>query len=118
MLPAAAREEAETIVAQPRPAARTPKTVPARRQVDRSAPPERTQRSSQHSQPPRRRRRTARRLGWTLALLAAVVIAVVVVVLVAHNGSSSTVAPQKVIAQDWRSAIDQVQGLITKYTKQ
>ncbi len=45
-------------------------------------------------------------------------IAVVVVVLVAHNGSSSTVAPQKVIAQDWRSAIDQVQGLITKYTKQ
>ncbi len=45
VLPAAAREEAETIVAQPRPAARTPKTVPragrwtaARRRSARSAP--------------------------------------------------------------------------------
>jgi serine/threonine protein kinase len=95
--------------------ARTPRTVPARRpptqqQQDPPPPPER---GSQHS----RSRRVARRLGWSLVLLLVIVIAAVVVALAVHQSRQSIVDYKKVIAKDWNSAVNQVQSIISHYTK-
>jgi serine/threonine protein kinase len=111
----------ETIVARaparsPRPdpararseAPRAPRTVPARRPPVDELPPARA---------PQRSRGVARRVGWLLALLVVIVIIVVVGVLALHQGSASVVHDKRVIANDWRSAISQLQQIISRYTK-
>jgi serine/threonine-protein kinase len=96
--------------ATPRAAApRAPRTVPARRpQAQEVAAPRAEQRSG---------RRTARRIGWVLALLVVIVVIAVVVVLALHQGSTSVVQDKRVIANGWRSAVHQVEEIISKYTK-
>jgi serine/threonine-protein kinase len=89
-------------------AARAPRTVPARRPQAQEPAPQRNARP---------RRRTASRVGWLLALLVVIVVIAVVVVLAMHQSAASVVHDKRVIANDWRSAIDQVQQIITRYTR-
>ncbi|MDE3131004.1 MAG: hypothetical protein KGL16_07605, partial [Acidobacteriota bacterium] len=90
-------------------AARAPRTVPSRRQEAQDLPPARSE--------PGRGSRTARRVGWLLALLLVVVVIAVVVVLALHPSAGSVVQDKRVIANDWRSAVDQVQRIISTYTR-
>jgi hypothetical protein len=89
-------------------APRTPRTVPARRPVAQEKAPVRPE--------SRDGRGTARRVAWLLSLLVVIVV-IVVVVLALHQGSGSVVQDKRVIANGWRDAINQVQQIITKYTK-
>ena len=56
-------------------------------------------------------------MAWLLALLVVIAVIAVVVVLALHQSSNSVVQEQHVVASTWRSAIDQVQQIISKYTK-
>jgi serine/threonine-protein kinase len=104
----------ETMVvsrAQSRPVApRTPRTVPARRPVTQDTSPARTEARGGGGG-------TARRVGWLLALLVVIVVIAVVIVLALQPGSSSVVHEQQVTADGWRSAVNQVQQIISEYTK-
>jgi serine/threonine-protein kinase len=104
----------ETMVVSPGPsrsaAPRTPRTVPARRPVAQVPPPARAEQRGSGSS-------TARRMAWLIALLVVVVVIAVVIVLALQNGSNSSVHAQTVVADGWRSAIHQVQQIISKYTK-
>jgi serine/threonine protein kinase len=88
---------------------RAPRTVPARRPQVQEPVPARAEQ--------RRGRRTARRIGWVLALLVVIAVIAVVVVLALHQSSSAIIQDKRVIANGWRSAVQQVQDIITKYTK-
>jgi eukaryotic-like serine/threonine-protein kinase len=90
-------------------APRTPRTVPARRPAGQETAPVRAEQ--------RDGRGTARRVAWLFALLVVIAVIVVVVVLAMHQGSSSVVQDKRVVANDWRSAVNQVQQIISKYTK-
>ncbi len=115
VLPAQRRDDAtqETRIvprAAPRPGAvRAPRTVPAQRRLPEELAPARAE--------PRSDGRTARRVAWLLALLVVIVVIAVVVVLALNQNSASAVHDQRVIANDWRSAVQQVQSIITKYTR-
>jgi serine/threonine-protein kinase len=114
VLPAQRRDEPtqETMIvprAAPRPAAaRAPRTVPARRPVAQKMP---------HARESHAGNRTGRRVAWLLALLVVIVLIAVVIVLAMHQSGSSLVQEKRVIASGWRSAISQVQQIISKYTK-
>jgi serine/threonine-protein kinase len=118
VLPARDRDQPtqETMVvprAQPRPAApRTPRTVPARRPEPERAPARAEQRGSVD-----RGNNAARRVAWVLALVLVIAVIAVVAVMALSQSSNSVVHDQQVVANGWRSAIDQLQGIITKYTK-
>jgi len=90
-------------------APRTPRTVPARRPGAQQAEPVRAEQRGGRS--------SARRVAWLFALLVVIAVIVVVVVLAMHQSSSSIVQDKRVIANDWRSAVHQVQQIISKYTK-
>ncbi|HUY59208.1 MAG TPA: protein kinase [Solirubrobacteraceae bacterium] len=124
VLPPRDHATAETVVtkrppAHPAPAhpapARTPRTVPARRppaqqQQPEAPPPERTPQRG-------RARRVARRIAWSLVLLLVLAVAVVVVALALHQSTQSDVHYEKVIANDWNTAVNKVQSIISHYTK-
>jgi eukaryotic-like serine/threonine-protein kinase len=90
-------------------AARPPRTVPARRPAAQQTEPVRAEQRGGRS--------TARRVAWLFALLVVIAVIVVVVVLAMHRSSSSIVQDKRVVANDWRSAVNQVQQIISKYTK-
>jgi eukaryotic-like serine/threonine-protein kinase len=90
-------------------AARPPRTVPARRPAAQQTEPVRAEQRGGRS--------TARRVAWLFALLVVIAVIVVVVVLAMHQSSSSIVQDKRVVANDWRSAVNQVQQIISKYTK-
>jgi serine/threonine-protein kinase len=104
----------ETMVAPrapaPPPAARAPRTVPARR------PPTQQDVAGAYARAPENRR-TGRRVAWALALLVVIVVLVVVIVVALHQGSASVVQYKQVVAHDWQTAVNKVQGIISKYTK-
>ncbi len=99
------------------PSPRTPRTVPARRpqpvgrEPRRGDPPDRARRGDEAAG------RTGRRIAWLLALLVVIVVIAVVVVVALHQSAASTVHYRRVIANDWRSAINQVQQIISRYTR-
>jgi eukaryotic-like serine/threonine-protein kinase len=70
-----------------------------------------------YAQRRRGRSRAARRLIALLAVLAVIVAAVVVAVVIASSTSSQVVHFRTVVGHDAQSAIDQVRGVISKYTK-
>jgi serine/threonine-protein kinase len=117
VLPARDHHTEETMVVNrpaPRPAApRAPRTVPARRPAVQEPVPVPARELEGRSGG----RRTARRVGWTLALLLIVIVVVVVVAVVLNQRSQSVVHYQQVIAHDWNQAINQVQHIISKYTR-
>ena len=86
---------------QPQPYQQTGAYVPQRRQ-----PP-----------PPRRARRGAGRLFALLAFLLALIVAVIVAVAISTSTSNTAVQFRQTVARDANSAINQVQDLISKYTK-
>jgi serine/threonine protein kinase len=90
-------------------AARPPRTVPARRPAAQQTEPVRAEQRGGRS--------TARRVAWLFALLVVIAVIGVVVVLAMHQSSSSIVQDKRVVANDWRSAVNQVQQIISKYTK-
>jgi eukaryotic-like serine/threonine-protein kinase len=128
VLPPRDQATAETVVtkrpptrpapARPAPArpapARTPRTVPARRppgeQQPEAPPPE-------HAQERGRGRRVARRVGWSLVLVVVLAVVAVVVALALHQSRQSDVHYEQVIAHDWNTAVNKVQGIINHYTK-
>jgi serine/threonine protein kinase len=91
-------------------AARPPRTVPARRPAPQETPPVRAEQRGGG-------RRVARRLGWIFALLVVIAVIAVVAVLALDQSSASVVQEKRVIANDWRSAINQLQNIINQYTK-
>ncbi len=104
------QETAVVSHAPSRPAAPpAPRTVPARRPTAQEMPPARAER--------RGGRRAARRIGWIFALLVVIAVIVVIAVLALHHRSASVVHEQRVIADGWRSAVAQVQQIISRYTK-
>ena len=97
----------------PRPSApRTPRTVPARRPEPERAPVRDQQRGGGN-----RGNNAARRVAWVLALVLVIAVIAIVAVMALSQGSNSVVHDQQVVANGWRSAINQLQGIITKYTK-
>jgi hypothetical protein len=116
---ASGQPTARTIVAAPaprtRPHTQRPREVPANR-PPAPAPvtaPERAHRDPR-GEPDRR---IARRIGLALAVLVVFVVVIVVVAVLASDNSSTVVHYQKVVANGAQSAIDQVQDIISKYTK-
>jgi hypothetical protein len=91
-------------------AARPPRTVPARRPVPQETPPVRAEQRGGG-------RRAARRLGWIFALVVVIAVIAVVAVLALHQSSASVVQEKRVIANDWRTAINQLQNIINQYTR-
>ncbi|MGA9859972.1 MAG: protein kinase [Solirubrobacteraceae bacterium] len=99
----------------PAPAARAPRQVPPRRPVrpevaaySRAPAPDRElERSS----------RGFRRVMAVFALLIVLALIVVAAVTIANSTSNTVVHYQKVVARDANSAINQLQGIISKYTK-
>ena len=92
------------------PAARAPRTVPARRPSPQENP------APDHART-REARRTGRRVAWLLALLVVIVVLVVVAIAALHQDSTSTVHYKQVVAHDWQTAVNKVQAIISKYTK-
>jgi len=90
-------------------APRTPRTVPARRPAAQDTAPARGEQRGGSG--------TARRVAWLLALLVLIAVIAVVIVLALHQSSNSVVQEHSVVANTWRSAINQVQQIISKYTK-
>jgi serine/threonine-protein kinase len=105
-------QETMVVSREPSPAAaaRPPRTVPARRPGPQETPPVRAEQRGGG-------RRAARRLGWIFALLVVIAVIAVVAVLALHQSSASVVQEKRVIANDWRSAINQLQNIINQYTK-
>ncbi len=64
-----------------------------------------------------RDRRIARRVGWTLAGLLVLVVVVVVVAVLASENANTVVQYQQVVATHAQDAINQVQDIISRYTK-
>ena len=116
VLPARDHPTQETVVSAPRAPkqvpARTPRTVPARRPpVQEPLPPPVPAPSRGGCG------RAARRIGWSLALVIVIAVIAVIVVAALEQSSNSVVHYKQVVAHDWRSAVTQVQSLITRYTK-
>ncbi len=92
-------------------AARAPRTVPARRPTPQEMPPVRAEQRSGGASS------TGRRVAWIFALLVVIAVIAVVIALALHQSSASVVHEERVVASGWRSAIGQLQNIITKYTK-
>jgi eukaryotic-like serine/threonine-protein kinase len=100
---------AATVVTAPPGRAKTPREVPARRPAAPVREPE--------AEPAQRDRRLARRIAWALGVACVFVVVIVVVAILASDNSKTVVHYQTVVAGDARSAIDQVQNIINRYTK-
>jgi serine/threonine-protein kinase len=94
---------------------RTPRTVPARRPEPQSEPP--TRRATRSSPDRRGRRRHARRLAWLLTFLILLVVAAVVVVVLISQANQTVIHDQRIISKDATDAINQLQKIISRYTK-
>jgi serine/threonine-protein kinase len=102
--------------AAPRPApTRTPRTVPARRPEPETEPP--TRRAPKGSPDRRARRRRARRLAWLLTFLIVLVVAAVVLVVLLSQADQTVVHDQRIISNDATDAINQLQRIVSRYTK-
>jgi hypothetical protein len=102
-------------VPAPRPApSRTPRTVPARRP---ELEPELTSGRATKSPDRRARRRRARRLAWLLTFLLALVVAAVIVVVLISQADQTVVHYQRIVSKDYTDAINQLQKVISRYTK-
>jgi serine/threonine protein kinase len=103
------------------PVARAPRQVPARRPEPARAEvvPARRQAAQRRAAaaPPPRSGRGFRRLIGLLMLLGVLALIVIAAVLISDSTSTTVVHYQKVIAKDANSAINQIQSLISKYTK-
>ncbi len=104
---ALARTQAAQALVPEQSAARTPRTVPARR--PQQAP----------QQPPSqdRGRRSSRMVAWMLGLACLIVVIAIVVIVIANSGSSEVVQLRRVVGNDASSAIDQLKSIISNYTK-
>jgi serine/threonine protein kinase len=97
------------------PAARPPRQVQGRRQ-----PRPEVAAYSRQPVPERERPRSGRgfrRMMGALALLAVLALIVIAAVSISNSTSNTVVQYKKVVARDAQSAINQVQSLISKYTK-
>jgi serine/threonine protein kinase len=103
------------VAAAPRPAStRTPRTVPARRPEHEPEPPSRrAPKNPEH----RARRGRARRLIWLFTFLLLIVVLVVVVVVVLNQTNQTVVHDQQVISKHATDAINQLQRIVSRYTK-
>jgi serine/threonine-protein kinase len=132
---------AKTVVTAPagvrsRPAVQRPREVPANRPprevrapeparaqpIDRGGRDHRGARGDRVGHDDRveqggRDRRIARRVGWALAGLLVVVVVVVVVAVLASENANTVVHYQQVVATHAQDAINQVQDIISRYTK-
>jgi eukaryotic-like serine/threonine-protein kinase len=106
-----------------RPVAQTAETRAAQPRVARQAPPRRAPQRAQGSSnrraapPPPRSGRGFRRFMAVMALLAVLALLVIAAVVIADSSSSTVVHFQKVVAHDAQSAVNQLSGLVNKYTK-
>ncbi len=105
----------------PRPAPRTAPTRAVPRQVEgRRAPrqvPDGGVARQAPAAPVARGNRGFRRFMVLLALIAVFALVVIAAVTISNSTSSTVVHSQKVIARDYNSAINQIQNLISQYTK-
>jgi eukaryotic-like serine/threonine-protein kinase len=92
-----------------------PRQVPAREQPRRAAPA--PSRRAAVERPPQPSARGFRRLMGFLALLGVLALIAIAAVLIANSTSNTVVHYQKVVAHDAHSAINQLQNIISKYTK-
>jgi eukaryotic-like serine/threonine-protein kinase len=91
-----------------------PRQVPAREPRRAAAP---TSRRVVAERPPEPSARGFRRLMGFLALLGVLALIAIAAVLIANSTSNTVVHYQKVVAHDAHSAINQLQDIISKYTK-
>jgi eukaryotic-like serine/threonine-protein kinase len=123
---------AATVVAAPAPRARPqrPREVPANRPAPPAPEPARgrrgrvepgrervtvergRERDERGREPP-----VARRIAWALAALIVLVVVIVVVAVLASDNASTVVHYQPVVGRNAGDAIDQVEGIISKYTR-
>jgi serine/threonine protein kinase len=125
---------ANTVVAAPaprtRPHAQKPREVPANRPLPPAPPPTRARQAARSDRVERgergergdrsdrgRDRRVARRIGWALAALIVLVVVIVVVAVLASDNSNTVVHYQQVVGNHAQDAINQVEDIISKYTK-
>jgi eukaryotic-like serine/threonine-protein kinase len=94
----------------------TPREVPARQAPRRAAAPA-NRRQAAPERAPQRSGRGFRRLIGFLSLLAVLALIAIAAVLIANSTSNTVVHYQKIVAHDAQSAINQLQSLISKYTK-
>jgi eukaryotic-like serine/threonine-protein kinase len=100
------------------PASRAPRQVPARRQTRQEAGAAYTRDTVAERQTPRSSGgRGFRRMMAVLALVAVLALIVIAAVTISNSTSNTVVHYRKVIAHDTQSAINQLQGIINKYTK-
>ncbi len=112
----AATSVAPRVAAPPTARSRAPRQVPARRGA--APEPAYARRPAARRRPPRASGgRGFRRLIGLLALLAVLALIVIAAVVISDSTSSMIVHYRKVVAGDAQSAINQVQGLVNKYTK-
>jgi hypothetical protein len=92
--------------------------VPARRQTRQEAAAAYSRDTMAERQtPPRSGGRGFRRMMAVLALVAVLALIVIAAVTISNSTSNTVVHYRKVIAHDTQSAINQLQGIINKYTK-
>ena len=94
----------------------TPREVPARQAPRRAAAPA-NRRQAAPERAPQRSGRGFRRLIGFLSLIAVLALIAIAAVLIANSTSNTVVHYQKIVAHDAQSAINQLQSLISKYTR-
>jgi serine/threonine protein kinase len=94
-----------------------PREVPARQAPRRAAAPAGRRQAAAAERPPKRSGRGFRRLMGFFSLLAVLALIVIAAVLIANSTSNTVVHYQKIVSHDAQQAINQVQSLISKYTK-
>ena len=100
-------------------APRAPRQVPARRQLrqDAAAAYERAPVPPAPDRELERSSRGFRRVMAVFALLVVIVVVVVAAIAIANSTSKTVVSYHRVVAKDVNSAISQLQGIISQYTK-
>jgi eukaryotic-like serine/threonine-protein kinase len=102
----------------PTQAAGGPRQVPARRPPRQEAAAAYDRQTVDERQgPPRQGGRGFRRMMAVLALLAVLALIVIAAVTISNSTSNTVVHYRKVVARDAQSAINQLSGIINKYTK-
>jgi hypothetical protein len=94
----------------------TPRDVPARQAPRRAAAPANRRQAAPERAPQRSGRGFRRMIGF-LSLLAVLALIAIAAVLIANSTSNTVVHYQKIVAHDAQSAINQLQSLISKYTR-
>jgi serine/threonine protein kinase len=93
-----------------------PREVPARQAPRRAAAPA-NRRQPAPERGPKRSGRGFRRLIGFLSLLAVLALIAIAAVLIANSTSNTVVHYQKIVGRDAQTAINQLQNLISKYTR-